>query len=219
MGSICSSRDDHECKLMSKQEFNRHYVNEVSKIFPHDLALIICNYLSLLPTFHSPTNDDDCYTIVPFLKSKLKRIQSHVAVTDNRIHVTKYSFPWIYISIVPNFWCSWKFFLKCSGENKYMHILVVRKRMKFSCYLGDCLTESRPHGDCPPPDICDTLAAMRGSCVKVMVTEDVSCDYILLLNMENTSAVQTVVEKGTLHQYSLLVGCGWNKQSIDLIHE
>jgi hypothetical protein len=195
-----------------------YIIDSVVPQFSQDISEMILKYLFIwqfkVPIYPYENYNISCCAISSSRRrgrfycqaSRLEYLCNHLEITRTKINVIHFSAPWIFVPIVPNITSEFKLGLQ-SSVNVVSVILIEKGTHDFDSYIG--------YGE---PFACKL--SMQSSLVFISVAEEEKCDYVQFINGETPNQYYTrklKIEKGTLNQYSILVGCGYRDQCVSLV--
>lgn len=233
MGQKVTKPNTENKLITSNDEFRQQLQKRIMIVLaqiPKDLVDMITDYSSLQFEFQIPNREDMieipdstrrvCISPSFFsLSDKRPRngveyFKRHVKVTKQRIEVLEYTTPWMTIPILPSLFPGCDFTIKCDSFD--MNILIVRnidttKRQQLRSFISFVS---------PSNDITHWTLSCVG-CVQVSVENGTYVDNILVTSKHHHPPVpaeyRVPITKGTVDQYTIMIGCGWAGQCIEII--
>jgi hypothetical protein len=125
-------------------------------------------------------------------------------LSETKIEGIVHSVPWIYISLLPNFFFDWDNLFIYSKTGKAFSVIVVQKKVDFAACIGNV-----------PKHLCKIILQMTGTCIEIQMKQKGSEKYVRLYNW-SFGSVHRMQRVDLNHEYSILVSCGYIDSIIEL---
>jgi hypothetical protein len=201
------------------------FMEHIDTIIPHfpskDISKIIIDYAYVIPLQFDLNQsnvlpfthyDSDKGYVVENQTYIRNFLNEHLVITKTKLTCKKLSHPWIVMSIGPNLFVDFKLYIRTSAEAR---VYLVKKRTPFSSFLTFFSSEGSPQAH--STHLSFFFKNDLFVCVRVIREKS----EIILAKLDNgvVSVNSLEVETESLSEYSILVGCGYENQTVEILED